>query len=103
MGSSGWLRPARFARFKGNGGGFCRPSLAMAQNRLLATRIIGFAVSILGCVAPAPVAVLAAFGDPGRLGWPRLHSYAGDGAVIRIDLLSMLLRRYALVLARSPR
>jgi hypothetical protein len=41
----------------------------MAQKRLLATRIIGFAVSILGCVTPAPVAVLAAFGVPGRMGW----------------------------------
>jgi hypothetical protein len=64
-----WSNQGGHRRFKGNGGGFCYPSLAMAQNRLLATRIIGFAVSILGCVAPAPVAVLAAFGGPGRLGW----------------------------------
>jgi hypothetical protein len=40
-----WSNQGGHRRFKGNGGGFCHPSLAMAQNRLLATRIIGFAVS----------------------------------------------------------
>lgn len=41
----------------------------MAQNRLLATGIIGFAVSMLGCVTPALVALLAAIGISGSAGW----------------------------------
>ena len=41
----------------------------MTQTRLLATSIIGFAVSMLGCVTPALVALLAALGVSGSMGW----------------------------------
>lgn len=41
----------------------------MAQNRLLATGIIGFAVSMLSCVTPALVAILVALGVSGSMGW----------------------------------
>jgi mercuric ion transport protein len=41
----------------------------MSRNRLLATGIIGFAVSMLGCVTPALVALLAAIGISGSFGW----------------------------------
>jgi hypothetical protein len=40
----------------------------LAQNRLLATGIIGFIVSMLGCVTPVLVALLAAFGVSGSMG-----------------------------------
>jgi mercuric ion transport protein len=40
----------------------------LAQNRLLATGIIGFIV-MLGCVTPVLVALLAALGVPGSRGW----------------------------------
>ena len=41
----------------------------MAQTRLLATGIIGFIVSMLGCVTPVLVALLAALGISGNMGW----------------------------------
>ena len=41
----------------------------MAPNRLLATGVVGFVVSMLGCVTPASVAVLAAVGVSGSIGW----------------------------------
>lgn len=41
----------------------------MAQNHLLATGLIGFVVSMLGCVTPALVAVLAILGVSGGMGW----------------------------------
>jgi mercuric ion transport protein len=41
----------------------------LAQNRLLATGIIGFVVSMLGCVTPVLVALLAALGASGSMGW----------------------------------
>ena len=41
----------------------------MAQTRLLATGIIGFIVSMLGCVTPVLVALLAALGISGSIGW----------------------------------
>lgn len=41
----------------------------MPQNRMLATGLIGFAVSMLGCVTPALVALLAALGVSGSMGW----------------------------------
>ena len=41
----------------------------MAPNRLLATGFIGFVLSMLGCVTPALVALLAAVGVSGSLGW----------------------------------
>ena len=41
----------------------------MAQNRLLATGIIGFIISMLGCVTPVLVALLAALGVSGSMGW----------------------------------
>ena len=40
----------------------------MAQTRLLATGIIGFIVSMLGCVTPVLVALLAALGIFGQYG-----------------------------------
>ena len=40
----------------------------MAPNRLLATGFIGFVLSMLGCVTPALVALLAAIGVSGSLG-----------------------------------
>ncbi len=41
----------------------------MAQRRLLAVGIIGFIVSMLGCVTPALIALLAAIGISGSIGW----------------------------------
>lgn len=41
----------------------------MAQNRLLAAGIIGFIVSMLGCVTPGLVVLLAALGVSGGMGW----------------------------------
>ena len=41
----------------------------MPQTRLLATGIIGFIVSMLGCVTPVLVALLAALGVSGSMGW----------------------------------
>jgi mercuric ion transport protein len=41
----------------------------MTRTRLLATGIIGFVVSMLGCVTPALVALLAALGISGSMGW----------------------------------
>ena len=41
----------------------------MAQNRLRATGIIGSVVSMLGCVTPVLVTLLAALGVSGSMGW----------------------------------
>ena len=41
----------------------------MTRTRLLAAGIIGFIVSMLGCVTPALVALLAAVGISGSMGW----------------------------------
>ena len=41
----------------------------MGQNRLLATGILGFVVSMLGCVTPGLVALLAVLGVSGSMGW----------------------------------
>ena len=41
----------------------------MGQNRLLATGIIGFVVSMLGCMTPVLVTLLAALDISGSLGW----------------------------------
>lgn len=41
----------------------------MQWNRLLGTGIIGFILSMLGCVTPALVALLAAIGISGSMGW----------------------------------
>ena len=41
----------------------------MPQTRLLATGIIGFIISMLGCVTPVLVALLAALGVSGSMGW----------------------------------
>lgn len=55
----------------------------MARSRLLATGIIGFVVSMLGCVTPALVALLAAVGISGSMGWldyfllPAMAVFAG--------------------------
>ena len=55
----------------------------MAPNRLLATGITGFVLSMLGCVTPALVAQLAAVGVSGSMGWldyvllPAMAVFAG--------------------------
>ena len=55
----------------------------MAPNRLLATSIIGFVLSVLGSVTPALVALLAAMGISGSVGWldyvllPAMAVFAG--------------------------
>jgi mercuric ion transport protein len=41
----------------------------MARNRLLLTGIVGFVLSMLGCVTPALVVLLAAIGISGSMGW----------------------------------
>lgn len=41
----------------------------MTRNRMLVTGIVGFFVSMLGCVTPVMVALLAAFGISGSMGW----------------------------------
>jgi mercuric ion transport protein len=41
----------------------------VTRNRFLATGIIGFLVSMLGCVTPVLVGLLAALGISGSMGW----------------------------------
>ena len=41
----------------------------MTRTRLLATGIIGFLVSMLGCVTPVLVGLLAVLGVSGSMGW----------------------------------
>jgi len=41
----------------------------MARDRLLLTGIVGFVVSMLCCVTPALVVLLAAIGISGSMGW----------------------------------
>jgi len=59
---------------------------AMAQNRLLATGLIGFVISMLGCVTPILVGLLAAVGVRGSVGWldyvllPAMTIFAGLAA-----------------------
>ena len=55
----------------------------MASNRLLATGMIGFILSMLSCVTPALVVLLAAVGVSGSMGWldylllPAMAVFAG--------------------------
>ena len=55
----------------------------MTRTRLLATGIIGFLVSMLGCVTPVLVGLLAALGVSGSMGWldyvllPAMAVFAG--------------------------
>lgn len=57
--------------------------IEMVPNRLLATGIIGFILSMLGCVILALVALLAAVGISGSMGWldyvllPAMAVFAG--------------------------
>jgi mercuric ion transport protein len=41
----------------------------MTRNRLLVTGIVGFLAAMLGCVTPALIALLAALGISGSMGW----------------------------------
>lgn len=41
----------------------------MRRSRLLATGIVGFVASMLGCVTPALVGLLALLGVSGSMGW----------------------------------
>jgi mercuric ion transport protein len=41
----------------------------MAHNRLLVTGFVGFVVSMLGCLTPVLVLMLAAIGISGSMGW----------------------------------
>ena len=55
----------------------------MPRNRMLVTGIVGFLVSMLGCVTPALVTVLAVLGFSGSMGWldfvllPAMAVFAG--------------------------
>ena len=55
----------------------------MTRTRLLATGIIGFLVSMLGCVTPVLVGLLAVLGVSGSMGWldyvllPAMAVFAG--------------------------
>ena len=55
----------------------------MTRTRLLATGIMGFLVSMLGCVTPVLVGLLAVLGDSGSVGWldyvllPAMAAFAG--------------------------
>lgn len=55
----------------------------MIRNRLLAAGIIGFVVSMLGCVTPGLVVLLAVLGVSGSMGWldyillPAMAIFAG--------------------------
>ena len=53
-------------------------SQEMMRKRPLATGIIGFIVSMLGCMTPALVALLAAVGISGSMGWLDLRAAARD-------------------------
>jgi len=57
----------------------------MRQNRLLTTGIVGFVISMLGCVTPG---LVGAAGDNRHLGkrrLARLCAIAGDGDFCRVD------------------
>ena len=41
----------------------------MVRDRLLITGIVGFVVSMLGCLTPVLVVMLAAMGVSGSMGW----------------------------------
>jgi mercuric ion transport protein len=41
----------------------------MARSRLLVASIVGFVVSMLGCITPVLVVLLAAIGVSGSMGW----------------------------------
>jgi mercuric ion transport protein len=41
----------------------------MVRDRLLITGIVGFVVSMLGCLTPGLVVMLAAIGLSGSMGW----------------------------------
>jgi mercuric ion transport protein len=41
----------------------------MPRSRLLAAGVVGFVVSMLGCVTPGLVLLLAALGISGSMGW----------------------------------
>ena len=55
----------------------------MTRTRLLATGIIGFLVSMLGCMTPVLVGLLAVLGVSGSMGWldyvllPAMAAFAG--------------------------
>jgi len=73
----------------------------LGQNRLLATGIIGFVVSMLGCVTPGLVALLAVLGVSGSMGWL-------DYILLPAMVIFAALAGYALVcrrrrLRRNPR
>jgi len=55
----------------------------MTRTRLLATGIMGFLVSMLGCMTPVLVGLLAVLGVSGSMGWldyvllPAMAAFAG--------------------------
>jgi len=68
----------------------------MLRSRLLATAIIGLILSMLGCVTPALVALLAAVGISGSVGWL-------DYVLLPAMAVSAALTVYAIVAQRRRR
>ena len=63
----------------------------MVRGRLIVTGIIGFVVSMLGCVTPALVVLLTAIGISGSMGWldyVLLPAMPGFAALTAYALLS---------------
>ena len=71
-------------------------SVGMLRSRLLATAIIGLILSMLGCVTPALVALLAAVGISGSVGWL-------DYVLLPAMAVSAALTVYAIVAQRRRR
>ncbi|MGH7039001.1 MAG: mercury resistance system transport protein MerF [Stellaceae bacterium] len=82
---------------KGQGAAKSRPlSNTTPRNRLLATGLIGFAASMLGCLTPALVALFAALGISGSAGWldyVLMPAMAAFAAITAYAILCRLRRR----------
>ena len=65
----------------------------MAPNQPLATGIIGFVLSMLGCVTPALVALLAAIGVSGSLGWLDPVLLAAMAVFAGVTIFAVVCRR----------
>jgi mercuric ion transport protein len=65
----------------------------MTRNRMLVTGIVGFLVSMLGCVTPALVGLLAAFGATGSMGWLDYVLLPAMAIFIALIVYAILYRR----------
>jgi mercuric ion transport protein len=65
----------------------------VARKRLLATGIIGFIVSMLGCATPILVGLLALLGVSGSMGWLDYILLPAMGAFAALTLYALVAHR----------